>query len=62
MGVDISRREDRSVGSEVCVWRRRRREKAERRTRLRRLEEEEVVVVVVVVGWFEDIGYNEIGY
>ena len=57
IGVDISRREDRRVGSEVRVWRRRRREKAERRTRLRRLEEEEVVV-----GRIEDIACNEMGY
>ena len=58
IGVDISRREDRSVGSEVCVWRRRRREKAESRTRLRRLEEEEAVVA----GRIEDIGCNEMRY
>lgn len=53
IGVDISRREDSSEGSEVWVWRSRRREKAEMRTRFRRLEEFRRIEV---------IGWSEMGY
>jgi len=38
MGVDISRREVRRSGSDVCVWSSRRRRKAEERTTLRRFD------------------------